>query len=169
MIQMRSLLGRRRVLQLFINITRWLHSVHTLSLLPPPPPARLLQPFYRSSPYSGEHPVRCYSSAPTTGNLEEYSSEVLIDSKVGYVFAGNSSAEQHGQVQLMFHFRSVEKAFLVPGGHIQELLNVYGLLHKLRLPGAIHCASLEVSICSNKSACKICLMPCNLLQLLCSC
>ncbi len=53
--QMRSLLGRRRVLQLFINITRWLHTVHTLCLLPPPPPARLMKPFFRPSPYNGEH------------------------------------------------------------------------------------------------------------------
>lgn len=46
MIQMRSSLGRRKVLQRFINITRWLHTVHTLRLLPPPPPARLMKPFF---------------------------------------------------------------------------------------------------------------------------
>lgn len=55
-VQMRSLSGRRKVLQLFINLTRWLHTVHSLCLLPPPPPARLMKAFFRPSPYHGEHP-----------------------------------------------------------------------------------------------------------------
>ncbi len=63
--------------------------------------------------------------------------------------------EQYGHVQLLLHFNSVEKTFQVPGRHIQELLDVYGLLHDLKPPGAIQCASLEVSIRLNKSACKI--------------
>ena len=55
LMQMRSLSGRRKVLHLFINLTRWLHTVHTLCLLPPPPPARLMEPFCRRSPYNGNH------------------------------------------------------------------------------------------------------------------
>ncbi|DBB08149.1 TPA: hypothetical protein ACH3X3_008337 [Trebouxia sp. C0006] len=53
--EMKSLSGRRKVLHLFINLTRWLHTVHTLCLLPPPPPARLMEPFHRPSPYAGKH------------------------------------------------------------------------------------------------------------------
>ncbi|KAL0019938.1 hypothetical protein WJX77_012405 [Trebouxia sp. C0004] len=49
--EMRTLSGRRKVLQLFINLTRWLHTVHSLDLLPPPPPARLMKAFFRPSPY----------------------------------------------------------------------------------------------------------------------
>ncbi|KAL0023742.1 hypothetical protein WJX77_000108 [Trebouxia sp. C0004] len=107
---MKSLSGRQKVLQLFINLTRWLHTIHTLSLLPPPPPARLLETFFRPSPY-------------------------IV----------NSNGDQCGQVQLVLHFNSVEKTFQVPGRHMQELLDVYGLLHTLKLTGAIQCASLHVN------------------------
>lgn len=56
MMQMRSLLGRQKVLQLFINITRWMHTVHTLHLLPPTSSYKApLKPFFRPSPYNGEH------------------------------------------------------------------------------------------------------------------
>ncbi len=65
--------------------------------------------------------------------------------------AVDSNKEQYGQVQLVLRFNSVEKSFSVPGRHIQELLDVYGLLHKLRPPGAVQCTSLQVSIRSNKS------------------
>ncbi|DBA97113.1 TPA: hypothetical protein ACH3X1_014884 [Trebouxia sp. C0004] len=108
--EMKSLSGRQKVLQLFINLTRWLHTIHTLSLLPPPPPARLLETFFRPSPY-------------------------IV----------NSNGDQCGQVQLVLHFNSVEKTFQVPGRHMQELLDVYGLLHTLKLTGAIQCASLHVN------------------------
>ncbi|DBA94012.1 TPA: hypothetical protein ACH3X1_001664 [Trebouxia sp. C0004] len=108
--EMRTLSGRRKVLQLFINLTRWLHTVHSLDLLPPPPPARLMKAFFRPSPYHV-----------------------------------NSNEEQYGQVQLLLHFNSVEKTFQVPGRHMQELLDVYGLLQKLRHPGTIRCASLHVN------------------------
>ena len=58
----------------------------------------------------------------------------------------NNNGELYGQVQLVLHFNSVEKTFQVPGRHMQELLDVYGLLHTLKLTGAIQCASLHVSI-----------------------
>ena len=56
MVMVKSLSGRQKVLQLFINLTRWLHTIHTLSLLPPPPPARIMETFFRPSPYNGEYP-----------------------------------------------------------------------------------------------------------------
>ena len=59
--------------------------------------------------------------------------------------AVNNCEEQYGQVQLMLHFNSVEKGFHVPGRHMQELLDVYGLLQQLRHPGTIQCASMHVS------------------------
>ena len=34
-----------------INITRWLRTIHTLDLLPPPPVALLFETFTRDSPY----------------------------------------------------------------------------------------------------------------------
>ncbi|KAL0032436.1 hypothetical protein WJX77_000530 [Trebouxia sp. C0004] len=46
--------GRQHVVKLFINLVRWLRTVHVLSLLPPPPPARLLEPFMRPSPYPAD-------------------------------------------------------------------------------------------------------------------
>ncbi|KAK9811323.1 hypothetical protein WJX72_001847 [[Myrmecia] bisecta] len=46
-----SSLGRRKVINLFINLTRWVHTVHAMGLLPPPPPAPLAIPFSRPSPY----------------------------------------------------------------------------------------------------------------------
>ncbi|KAK9824557.1 hypothetical protein WJX72_011294 [[Myrmecia] bisecta] len=46
-----SSLGRRKVINLFINLTRWVHTVHAMGLLPPPPPASLAIPFNRPSPY----------------------------------------------------------------------------------------------------------------------
>ncbi len=52
--QMVDLVGRQRVVKLFINLTRWLRTVHTLRLLPPTPPAQLLVPFHRLSPYPGD-------------------------------------------------------------------------------------------------------------------
>ena len=55
LVQMKSLSGRQKVLHLFINLTRWLHTVHTLCLLPLPPPARLMEPFHRRLPYTGKH------------------------------------------------------------------------------------------------------------------
>ena len=36
-----------------INITRWLRTIHTLDLLPPPPVALLFETFTRDSPYCG--------------------------------------------------------------------------------------------------------------------
>lgn len=51
--QMASYTGRQRILKLFINLTRWMRTVHELRLLPSPPPAQLLVPFHRRSPYPG--------------------------------------------------------------------------------------------------------------------
>ncbi len=62
LVQMRSLSGRRKVPHLFINLTRWLHTVHTLCLLPPPPPARLLEPFFWRAPYDGERQSLSYDA-----------------------------------------------------------------------------------------------------------
>ncbi|KAK9830079.1 hypothetical protein WJX72_009646 [[Myrmecia] bisecta] len=53
--EMRSQGGRRKVVELFINITRWIRTVDTLKLLPPPPPAPLAIPFCRPLPYPGIH------------------------------------------------------------------------------------------------------------------
>ena len=51
--QMVDLVGRQRIVKLFINLIRWLRTVHVLCLLPPPPPAQLFVPFKRLSPYPG--------------------------------------------------------------------------------------------------------------------
>ena len=40
---------------------------------------------------------------------------------------------------------NLEKRFAVPGQHLQQLLDVYGLSQHLELRGAICCESLEVS------------------------
>ncbi|DBA79689.1 TPA: hypothetical protein ACH3X1_008362 [Trebouxia sp. C0004] len=101
-----DLAGRQHVVK-FINLVRWLRTVHVLSLLPPPPPARLLEPFKRPSPYPDE------------------------------------AGHQQSEVEITLRFKGVEKRFTVPGKHLQELVDVYGLLQHLQLSGAIRCASLE--------------------------
>ena len=65
---------------------------------------------------------------------------------LGGLSAVNSNGYQYGQVQLVLHFNLVEKTFQVPGRHMQELLDVYGLLHTLKLTSAIQYAILHVSI-----------------------
>ena len=80
------------------------------------------------------------------------------------LLAVNSNGEQYGTVQLLLHFNSVEKTFQVPGQHVQELLDVYGLLHTLKLPGAIQCASLHVSIHVKSPISAQCLIPYKLLE-----
>ena len=54
--------GRVKVMQIMINITRWLRTIHKLKLLPPPPPAPLFEEFHRASPYNGTC-GQCQSSA----------------------------------------------------------------------------------------------------------
>ncbi|DBB07141.1 TPA: hypothetical protein ACH3X1_011712 [Trebouxia sp. C0004] len=105
-----DLLGRQRIVKLFINLIRWLRTVHELSLLPPPPPAQLLVPFKRPSPYPADE-----------------------------------AGHQQSEVEITLRFKGVEKLFTVPGSHVQELLDVYGLLQHLQLPGAILCKSLQVN------------------------
>ncbi|KAL0025669.1 hypothetical protein WJX77_002816 [Trebouxia sp. C0004] len=48
---MADLVDRQCIVKLFINLIRWLRTVHVLCLLPPPPLAQLLVPFKRLSPY----------------------------------------------------------------------------------------------------------------------
>ncbi len=55
--QMVDMLGRQRIVRLFINLTRWIRTVHVLRLLPPTPPAQLLVPFHRLSPYPGDFSI----------------------------------------------------------------------------------------------------------------
>ncbi|KAK9828950.1 hypothetical protein WJX72_002982 [[Myrmecia] bisecta] len=50
-----SALQRPLAFRILINLFRWARSVHTLNLLPPPPPAALAQPFSRPSPYGVGH------------------------------------------------------------------------------------------------------------------
>ncbi|KAL0035830.1 hypothetical protein WJX77_004656 [Trebouxia sp. C0004] len=111
-----DLAGRQHVVKLFINLVRWLRTVHVLSLLPPPPPARLLEPFKRPSPYPADE-----------------------------------AGHQQSEVEITLRFKGVEKRFTVPGKHLQELVDVYGLLQHLQLSGAIRCASLEVDATAQAS------------------
>ncbi|DBB12481.1 TPA: hypothetical protein ACH3X3_005284 [Trebouxia sp. C0006] len=104
-----DLVGRPRIIKLFINLIRWLRTVHVLRLLPPSPPAPLLVPFNRLSPYPADE-----------------------------------AGHQQSEVEITLLFRAVEKRFSVPGQHLQELLDVYGLLQHLHLSGAVCCKSLEV-------------------------
>ncbi|DBA88614.1 TPA: hypothetical protein ACH3X1_004261 [Trebouxia sp. C0004] len=61
------------------------------------------------------------------------------------LFAADEAGHQQSEVEITLHFRGVEKRFAIPGQHLQELLDVYGLLQHLVLPGAIRCKSLEVN------------------------
>ena len=81
---MRSLSGRRKVLQLFMNLTQWLHIIHALSLLPPPPPrppppARLMKTFFWPLPYSGEcHSLVCWPVAVCNAAMRSATGFILI-------------------------------------------------------------------------------------------
>ncbi|KAG5175349.1 hypothetical protein JKP88DRAFT_265861 [Tribonema minus] len=55
--------GRRRALRTFINITRWVRTIHELNLLPPKPVLPLLTTVDRPSPYTGT----CHSSSEMCG------------------------------------------------------------------------------------------------------
>ena len=63
-LQIASVSGRRKVVKLFINLTRWVHTVHAMNLLPPPPPAPLADTFSRPSPYPGESNACPSSNSP---------------------------------------------------------------------------------------------------------
>ena len=52
MLQASNLLGRRKVLMMFINIARWVHTVHHLDILPSTP-LKLLHGEVRTSPHDG--------------------------------------------------------------------------------------------------------------------
>lgn len=139
---MRSLSGRQKVLQLFINLTRWLHTVHALSLLPPPPAAILMKTFFRPSPYSGECPslVSCWPSAVCN---------VAIRSAIGFTLILCLQSTATGRIMVKwswFFILILSKRHSESLGNMQELLDVYGLLHTLKLTGAIQCARLLVSI-----------------------
>ena len=72
----------------------------------------------------------------------------------GPLFAADEAGHQHSEVEITLHFRGVEKRFAVPGQHLQELLDVYGLLQHLLLPGAVRCKSWRsVSFMSTASYC----------------
>ena len=61
------------------------------------------------------------------------------------LFAADETGHQQREVEITLRFKGAEKRFTVPGQHLQELLDVYGLLQHLQLSGAIRCTSLEVS------------------------
>ncbi len=60
-------------------------------------------------------------------------------------YAADEAGHQQSEVEITLLFKAVEKQFSVPGQHLQELLDVYGLLQHLHLSGAVCCKSLEVS------------------------
>ena len=61
------------------------------------------------------------------------------------LFAVDEAGCQQSEVEITLGFKGVTKRFTAPGHHVQELLDVYGLLQHLQLPGAIRCTSLQVS------------------------
>ena len=61
------------------------------------------------------------------------------------LFAADEAGFQQSEVEITLGVKGVEKRFTAPGRHVQELLDVYGLLQHLKLPGAIRCTSLKVS------------------------
>lgn len=108
---MRSLAGRQKVLQLFINLTRWLHTIHILSLLPPPPPARLMKTFFRPSPYNGEcvSPALCWSFA-TFGAAVKSAIGVILSLCLQSTAMGSSMVQFsccYISIPLKRHFKSL--------------------------------------------------------------
>ncbi len=61
--QIDSVHGRQQTLQLFINLTRWVRSVHDLHLLPPAPGLEMYTEHQRVNPYSeGKLQLPCHGS-----------------------------------------------------------------------------------------------------------
>lgn len=71
---------------------------------------------------------------------------MLFDASPAQVplFAADKAGNQQSEVEITLGFKGVEKRFTVPGQHVQELLDVHGLLQHLQLSGAIRCTSLKV-------------------------
>ena len=114
------------MLQLFINLTPWLHTIHALSLLPGPSSCKTYEELFPADTIQWQV---SFSSMLACCSLQcgyEVCNRLYLDC----LFAVNGNGEQYGQVQLVPHFNSVEKTFQVSGQHMQEL---YGLLHTLKL------------------------------------
>ena len=47
------------------------------------------------------------------------------------LFAADEAGQQQSEVEITLGFKGVEKRSTVPGQHVQELLDVYGLLQHL--------------------------------------
>ena len=59
------------------------------------------------------------------------------------LFAADEAANQQSEVQITLGIKGVDKGFIVPGQHLQELLDVYGLLQHLQVSSAIRCTFSE--------------------------
>ncbi|KAL0029368.1 hypothetical protein WJX77_002499 [Trebouxia sp. C0004] len=71
--------------------------------------------------------------------------QLLVPFKRPSPYPADEAGHQQSEVEITLRFKGVEKLFTVPGSHVQELLDVYGLLQHLQLPGAILCKSLQVN------------------------
>lgn len=165
-VQMVSPAGRQAVVELFINLTRWVRTIDVLKLLPHPPPAPLLVPFYRQSPYPGA----CNNPEQGIALLLPFSYRVHADGAVIGAAACSLCLHTNGQspllsrssllcppnnalsgyadvsddVRITLHNDYVEKVVTVPRNHLQQLVDVYAMLDSLRLPDARCCKRLQV-------------------------
>ena len=59
-------------------------------------------------------------------------------------FAADEAGHRQSEVEITLGFKGVQKQISIPGQHVQELLDVYGLLQHLQLSGTVQCKSLQV-------------------------
>ena len=64
------------------------------------------------------------------------------------LFAADEAGHQQSEVEITLGFKGVEKRFTVPGQHVQELLDAYGLLQHLQLSVALPWRSAKL-MCNN--------------------
>ena len=157
-LQARDLPGRCKALLTFINITRWVRTLHHLRVLPPRPTLMLLEAVERPSPFQGrcasciEWTVMVNCCVKSIGNsmpmLRFNYAPCLLLQLLNLLASFPSNA---GVVSVLcpptvmtLHLRSVEKRVSIPTSHLQGLLDVYGMLSSCNIPGAISCERLKV-------------------------
>ncbi len=65
-------------------------------------------------------------------------------------------AEGLPDVMLTLHFNHVEKAFVIPATHLATLVEVYDMLERLKLPGAVKCSCMQVLCLDHMFATVLC-------------
>jgi hypothetical protein len=168
--QIDTLYGRQDTLRFFVNLTRWMRTVHELHLLPPAPGLQMYLSVPRTNPYKEgkRHALYCMSLPPTCHSRVRVQLELVYDwhlhdmpavaTHAGrhdvspcdaiatrqkcHVLHGSTAGLPDGNV--MLHETRVCKTVYVPTKHLAVLLHVYATLRRLHLRTVISCYAMKV-------------------------